>query len=223
MDRVLVCGPCYYNKEYCLDKFVQHVKSLDYGNYDIILADNSKGGKYRDKIKSLGIDVIKTRYVKGAMNRIVRSRNELKDYAIENGYDYVLFVDQDIFLPRDTITRLLRHNKDLITGVYTKQYSDKSEKVMFLYYDPNKKKLVQPKLSQVPRDYLIPIVAAGLGVTLVKVDILQGMKFRHDKRNRETEDTCFYKDCLLKGVKAYCDTGLVVGHEPSSWDELDIE
>jgi hypothetical protein len=45
-------------------------------------------------------------------------RNLIAHYAIQNNFDYVLFVDYDMILPKDTLTRLLSYDKDIISGVY---------------------------------------------------------------------------------------------------------
>lgn len=56
---------------------------------------------------------------------IYTSRNKLAAIAIENGCDYVLWLDSDMVFPPDTLKRMLdnRDKGDIITGVYYRRVS----------------------------------------------------------------------------------------------------
>jgi cellulose synthase/poly-beta-1,6-N-acetylglucosamine synthase-like glycosyltransferase len=45
---------------------------------------------------------------------IFDQRNQLVKTAIEAKCDYIVFIDADMRFPKDTITQLLKHNKDII-------------------------------------------------------------------------------------------------------------
>src|SRR3989344_246742 len=117
-QRVLVGCPTSFHKEYCLKEYAESIKSLAYKHYDILLVDNSPNDEYLQKIKSLGINAIKGPYNENARDRIVISRNILKEYAIKNNYEYLLSLEQDVMPPKDIIERLLGHNKKVISGIY---------------------------------------------------------------------------------------------------------
>jgi len=94
--RVLVGCPTSEHKEYCLKEYANLLRSLTYDNFDVLLVDNSKDDRYYNKIKSLGIPVIKDKYLEGAKNRIVHSRNILRERVLNGGYDYFFSLEQDV-------------------------------------------------------------------------------------------------------------------------------
>ena len=50
------------------------------------------------------------------------NRNWIAAKAINNGCDYLFFVDDDMILPKEALERLLEANKDIIGGVYLTKY-----------------------------------------------------------------------------------------------------
>lgn len=54
--------------------------------------------------------------VKGSL--VVNNRNLLVDRSIENGIDYLFFVDSDIVMHPMTLRQLLSHDKDIVGGTY---------------------------------------------------------------------------------------------------------
>ncbi|MEK6834809.1 MAG: glycosyltransferase family A protein, partial [Nanoarchaeota archaeon] len=116
--RVLVGCPTSFHKEYALKQYSNSVKFLDYDNYDILLVDNSQDDTYLNKIKESGLNAIKGPYFESAIQRIITSRNILKKYALDNNYDYLLSLEQDVIPEKDILTRLVSHNKEIVSGVY---------------------------------------------------------------------------------------------------------
>ena len=85
--KILVGCPTSFHKEYALEAYAKAIKSLTYKNFDILLVDNSEDNKYFEKIKSFNIPVIKGPYFPSARDRIVASRNLLREKVIKD-YDY---------------------------------------------------------------------------------------------------------------------------------------
>ncbi|MBW2978931.1 hypothetical protein KY304_02365, partial [Candidatus Woesearchaeota archaeon] len=73
--KILIACPTYQGKEYCLDKYINALKSLTYQNKDILFVDNSKTHDYFNKIKSKRFAVIKDKPLKKPHDSIVQSRN----------------------------------------------------------------------------------------------------------------------------------------------------
>ena len=44
------------------------------------------------------------------------SRNMIVEHALEIGYDYILWVDSDMIVPKDTLLKLLATDKDIVCG-----------------------------------------------------------------------------------------------------------
>lgn len=115
---VLVACPTYEGCGYCLDKFAERIKELTYPNYNILIVDNSEGDEYYNKIKEKGIQVIKGPRFNEPVRTITNSRNLIIDFAIRNGYDYLLNMDQDVIPPKNIIEELMGRDKDIVSGVY---------------------------------------------------------------------------------------------------------
>lgn len=118
IPKVLVACPTYKGCEYCLDRFIERIKELTYSNYDILMVDNSEGDEYYNKIKEKGINVIKGPRFDQPVKTITNSRNMMIDFAIKNGYDYLLNIDQDVIPPKNIIEELMGCDKDIISGIY---------------------------------------------------------------------------------------------------------
>ena len=82
--KVLVGCPTYFNKEYALEKYAASIKALTHDGFqmDILLVDNSAGEEYFKKIKAIGLPVVKGPWHEKARDRIIASRNVLRDKAI---------------------------------------------------------------------------------------------------------------------------------------------
>lgn len=51
-------------------------------------------------------------------------RNQIIQYALENDYDYLFFVDSDLLLHPLTIEQLLSSNKDIISNIFWTKWTD---------------------------------------------------------------------------------------------------
>src|SRR3989338_118772 len=116
--KVLVGCPTSNYHEYALQQYADSIKKLTYKNKDVLLVDNSEDNVYFEKIKSLGIPVIKGPWFESARDRIIASRNILRQKVLDEGYDYFLSLEQDVLPPENFIESLLKYNKKIITGVY---------------------------------------------------------------------------------------------------------
>jgi hypothetical protein len=116
--RVLVGCPTHISKNYALKEWVKTVKSLTYSNYDILLVDNSDDNEYMKKIKSTGIRVVKGPLSKSTKQRIVDSRNLLREKCLEGNYDFLLSLEQDVIPPLNIIEMLMDKSAPIVAGVY---------------------------------------------------------------------------------------------------------
>lgn len=117
--KVLVGCPTFSGMSYCLDDFMQRIKSLSYPDYDIIMVDNtSDNTNYFTKLANLGVIVKHLKSAKSATEKLVESRNMIISYMLEHSYSHLLMMDQDVIPPKDIIERLLTHKKDIVSGLY---------------------------------------------------------------------------------------------------------
>ncbi len=116
--KILVGCPTSKDYEYCLEEYLLGLFSLNYPNYDILIVDNSEDDEFFDKLKSYGLKVAKGGFHNPVIKRIVESRNALRNYVLEEGYDYFFSLEQDVIPPRDVINMLLSAQQKIVSGLY---------------------------------------------------------------------------------------------------------
>jgi len=130
--KVLVGCPASEHHAYSTEEYVTSVKHLNYGNYDILLVDNSPTDKFYKYLQSLQVPALRDFYtLQEVKQKIVASRNALRQKVLEGGYDYFLSLEQDIIPPKDVIETLLKHNKPIVSGVYYNYFPVGNTKALF--------------------------------------------------------------------------------------------
>ncbi|MEK6904250.1 MAG: hypothetical protein AABW87_01520 [Nanoarchaeota archaeon] len=220
--KVLVGCPTYSGMEYCLDKYAKAVKSLTHPNYDILLVDNSKDNSYKKKIEGYGIKVIKDEFKEKPIDRVVSSRNILREHALSNGYDCLLSLEQDVIPPRNVIELLLRHKKPAITGIYYKPFRlrikfqnrevvRKSIRPLIYKFIPGiKDKFHFCTAKDVADPKLMRIAASGIGCMLIDKETLSKIPFRSD--GTAFDDNFFCEDLRNSNIPLFADTTVKCMH-----------
>jgi GT2 family glycosyltransferase len=238
MNKVLIASPTYDGMEYCFKEFIEHIKSIDYDNFDILIIDNSRSKKFFRNIKDIPrIKVIHddTNEEKN-MYRLISSRNKIIDYALEKDYDYILMMDSDVIVPSNIIKRLMSHKKEVCSGLYFNYFNIKNElkylpvcyrKLEEKYYpmyekffpDANMKMFSrQMCLSEANSKELFEVSVPSSGcVLLSKKALSSGAKYGLIKEFEEkfkgtTDDLKFFKELREFGFGIYCDTFVLCTH-----------
>lgn len=233
--RVLVGSPIYEEKEYCRRKFVQNVKSFTYPNFDFILVDNSKDLKYYTKLKREGLcKVFHTDRGENSRQALATSQNFIREYALKHGFDYWMSVESDLFPPKDTIQKLMVHQKPVVGYPYMIGHEDVTEQdIMFGGIKKTwcvfryKKTEIGGGTELIPREEadkmmntgLQKVHGMGVGCALIRRDVLERFKFWYDSRfKNKHSDVYFYLELHNAGVPVMLDTGVTVPHQPSRWE-----
>ena len=227
--KILVGCPTSFHKEYALEQYAKAVKSLTYKNFDILLVDNSKDNIYFEKIKKLNLPVIKGPYFESARDRIVASRNILREKVLKENYDYFFSLEQDVLPSSNILEKLLQHNKKLITAVYFAHNvipdNQTRELIPLVYKLTDEKTLSMRSLNEVElweKQGLMEVISAGLGCVLIHKDILEKIKFRYDKNT--FDDRWFFIDCYNKKIKVFADASVKCKHlifnRPYPWSKI---
>ncbi len=225
MPKVLVGAPVADAYEYCLEEFLKGINAIDYTNYDILLVDNSKTDDYYKKLLSLNLNAHRIDYKESARDRMVASRNVLRKYALDNGYDYLLSLDADIVLNKDTLTKLLTHKKDIISAIYFRELTNKQGQTkifpLVLESDEENHSKIRP-IEIIPKR-LAKIAMCGLGRVLISRNVLKHVEFRYDKG---FDDEAFCIDASAKGFDIHADTSIICRHlflkRPWQWKDYNI-
>jgi GT2 family glycosyltransferase len=141
------------------------------------------------------------------------SRNLIVEHALEIGYDYIMWVDSDMILPKNTLTTLMSHDKDIVSGVYRHKLLF-GKNVVAKRFIPDKKDTYEDlTIEEVKEPKLIEIDGVGFGCVLTKVDIFRNIKkpwFRYSPAMGE--DIYFCRKAQKAGYKIWLDTSIKADH-----------
>lgn len=151
---------------------------------------------------------------------ISENRNYCVVQAQRNGSDYLLFVDDDMTFPADTLNRLLAHNKDVIGVNSYSRCLPPSSTVGLMdkkgeYMHPDKHTEWE---MQIP-DGLFKAYFVGAGVLLIDMKVFEKIKkpyfhFTTDKNGQiiHGEDGYFCNQVKKAGMDVWCDSSLPIFH-----------
>lgn len=211
-SKILVGCPTSIHKAYCLNEYLENVKNLSYKNFDFVLVDNSKSDGYYKKLKEKGINVIKDKYFENARDRIIHSRNILREKCLNEGYDYFLSLEQDIIAPKDVIERLLKHKKEIISGLYFYLGDDNKTLLPVVWIHHKGKYARRLDVDEVMDNKLIEVITCGLGCVLIHRKVLEKVKFRYVKEKPGWDDIWFSEDARKNNFKVFVDTSIKCKH-----------
>jgi hypothetical protein len=229
--KVLVGCPTSFHKEYCLEKYADAVKALDYPNFDILIVDNSNdGGRYAERIRALGFPVIEGPWFEGARDRIVACRNLLAEKAIQGGYDYLFSLEQDVLPPQYALKKLVEAKKEVISGVYFARniMDDGNVRLIPLVYQLDDKET----MSMIPlgndelweKPGVMKVVSAGLGCVLIHKSVLEKVQFRYERDSEVFDDRWFFIDLYNLNQEVFADTRIRCKHmifnRPYAWRDI---
>jgi len=226
LPRILIFTVTYEGKEYAYKKFNEAVKKLTYTNTEHLWIDNSKTNDYSELLKSRGHKVLKTARGNNTREALARSQEVAREYALNNGFDYMLSLESDLYPPPDTIERLLGHCKEMVGVLYfigedylrlpciTLPERQKTTGLMGtrLLHTKEIKYYMEQGLKQVN--------SCGLGCTLIKKDIFENIGFMFYSDLESHSDVFFANDVWTNGFRIFVDTNLLVEHENVSWSTV---
>ena len=227
--KVLVGCPTYKGKDYCVDEWLNYIKNLKYTNYDILIVDNTADDGTHAKwlTDKYGVEVIHHFKKETSLNALMAECNEiLRKRVIDEGYDYLMSIESDVFPPKNIIPRLMNQQHGVVSGMYEIGYRNWKYPLI---------QIVEPKLNTEGRignvrqlwwDEILNFIdgetkqvhGCGIGCTLIHVEILKKIKFRVDPENSIHADSFFYMDLWnLFQYPVYVDTSIMCRHDNDDW------
>ena len=151
---------------------------------------------------------------------INQCRDSIVRTAFQKNYDFIFWMDDDMIVPPDAITKLLSHNKDICSGLYFGRGNYKP-----LIYDVSHDEADDTysiqQLTEYQDNELKKVGAVGFGCCLTRVSALKRI-WNGDIRGASGtcfdfiggigEDISFAIRCLHLGIETWVDTSVKCGH-----------
>lgn len=139
------------------------------------------------------------------------ARNKIAEKAIEDGYDYLMFIDSDIRFEPTAIQKLIDQDKDIIGGLYFQ----KRPPHLPTLSEKKGKLLRYPRVWSKSKPF--QIFGVGTGFMLIKVSVLEKLKapyFYYGKLHEQMmgEDIYFCWKAQQSGFEVWCDPTVDIGH-----------
>ena len=191
MKRILIVIPVYqYPTPECVESVINLI-SIYRETYDITIK----------LISGYAADVART----NAFNLFLQTDN-----------DYLLFLDSDIIINEFAFDKLIKADKDIITGIYNKK--------TFLVQQSEVYKIVDNKFTpyntnEIPQE-LFKIIACGFGCVLLKrnlvkqmMEVSKGVPFKFIQGNPYVSEDIYFCNLLSKhNIELWADGTAKVGH-----------
>lgn len=141
------------------------------------------------------------------MSLVYTAREEMVKAFLQGEYDALLFVDSDMVVPVDLLTKLIEADKDIVSALAFKRTPG---------YEPCIFKECSEQDAKFYLNYpkgLIEIEGVGMACILIKRRVFEAIPkpwfFPHKILG---EDLSFCARARNAGFKIYCDTELICGH-----------
>jgi len=147
--------------------------------------------------------------------QIDQIRNLIAEWAMR--YDYLLSVDSDVVLPKDTLTKMISADKDVISGLYIQRIPNTH--TLEIYKDTPNGGCTNIPYEEIEGAGIFQIAACGMGCVLIKSDVFRKIKYPHfyyqsaiDHRNTISEDVYFCKKARENGFTVWADETIRCNH-----------
>ena len=227
--KILVAAPQSDLKNYCFLDWYLNIKRFNYpqDKIDIFLADNSDTDSNAKLMESFGI---KVKYIpkngRGIIEVMAECHQACLDYAKNNGYDYMLHLETDIFPKPNILRELMSFNKPSVCGLYNIFNGAYREPMIRLIESKNDGYMKAYGISKCQGLYidgkLLQVYSGALGCNLIRSDIFNEIKFRSVSTEHQFPDTWFAQDLYAKNIPIYVDTKSLCQHKSKTWGTFDI-
>lgn len=141
------------------------------------------------------------------------NRNKAAQRAIDEGFDYVFFIDHDNIMPPNVMNHLLSFNVPVMGLLY---FERKPPHLPLVYTFPEDFHAISTVLDY-PKANLVRCDVIGMGCCLIKTDVFKQMtppyfSYNFDGKSWGTEDAAFFHQLKVLGIPVHIDTKNTIGH-----------
>lgn len=162
------------------------------------------------------------------------ARNRIAQKALDINADYVLMVDNDVVLPKDTLVNLTDDIKDVCLGFYPHRGDDNiyhgrtcvcklydNSGIKYFNY-PLESEYTAQELADLKAEgnYKVQIHGGGMGCAFINTDVFyrvnypwyDWVNYANEHRGMLSEDLYFCEGCRKRNIPIYTDTRVSCGH-----------
>ena len=157
-------------------------------------------------------------------NNISQIRNLISEWA--KSYDYLFSLDSDIVLPKDTLTKMLAADKDIISGLYIQRIPNTH--TLEVYMDTPNGGCTNIPYELIKDRGVVEIAACGMGAALIKSEVFRKMEYPHffykealTMRDTVSEDVYFCKKARNSGFTVWADASIKCDHKGNNFFVVD--
>jgi FkbM family methyltransferase len=143
-------------------------------------------------------------------------RNLIAHWTV-NHYDYLFSVDSDIAFERDTLKKLLAHDKDVVSGLYIQRKP--TQHILEIYEHNQRGGVSNMPYEKLKGRSLVEIAGCGFGCVLVKTEVFKSVGYPQfeyhsaiDHSQTISEDNDFCRKARDKGFHIYADPSIQCRH-----------
>ena len=155
-------------------------------------------------------------YVKGY--DCARARNEIAKLALNYNFDYVLMIDSDVKVPKDTAVKLLECETDIALGWHYKKRTTNDQTIIYDFgKDYTDENMIYGKtLSELTDPF--DVKGGGMGIALVNVNVFRKMSYPYfryviyDDNTVLSEDLYFCTEARKHEINIKCNPTVKGNH-----------
>lgn len=160
------------------------------------------------------VDQVEIKIQSGSL--VYLAREMLAVYAVNNGFDYVLWLDSDMTFAPDLLERLIEDDVDMAAGLFFQRRPPCYPAMWKSIVVGEGSECFDERYFDYPENELFEIAGCGMAAVLVKCDVIKAVFDRYQRTFEPIsgygEDLSFcirVKNC---GYKIWCDSRIKVGH-----------
>jgi hypothetical protein len=163
---------------------------------------------------------------------VADGRNKLVDIMLEQDFDYIFFVDNDVILPTNALVDLFGMDWYFVAGTYPRKelsaLTDKEQYTTLYNHDERNKEVYCPtfmRFDDFPADKLTQVDCCGFGCTLIRRDLFNVIEkpyffFAHEEAPKPDvraeycigEDMYFCRKVVKSGLQIWAHGNVLCGH-----------
>lgn len=150
------------------------------------------------------------------------ARNDLCEQTLRDGHSHLWFMDDDHAFPPQMLSKLLAHDKPLVTPIcLTRVHPFKP--VQYTEKLDGEFQYLPIPLSKTDTDGLVEIQAGGCAGMLIRRDVIEALEPPWFEYADRSEDIIFCEKAKAAGFNLYADLSLRLGHVTTAvvWPAVD--